>query len=118
MDNGRLRIEDFKGVLYCEAYLDIEYSTKDIQSMIDEAKENFSVPVDVILNKIGSYSLSSKAQIMLMKHVEEFRHFVYVVDDDKKKGSAEYAASTYMKSYNTRIAGSKEEAYEKLVSDL
>lgn len=32
----------------------------------------------------------------------------------RKHASAEYAASTYMKQYNTRIATSKEEAYMML----
>ncbi len=116
MDNGRLKIESYKGIVYCEAYLDIEYTADDVQSIIDEAKNFFSLPVDVILKKAGSYSLSTEAQVMLMKHVDEFRHFVYVVDDKIKKGSAEYAITTYMKSYNTRIATTKEEAYEMLVS--
>ncbi len=117
MDNGRLKIENYKGVMYCEAYLDAEYTVDDIKVMLAEARANFIPPVDVILKKTGSYSLTLDAQLLLARHVAEFREFVYVVDNVTKKSSAEYAIATYMKVYNTRIAGSKEEAYELLAGN-
>ena len=116
MDNGRIKIENYNNVLYCDAYRDIEYTEEDVELIIDEAKRNYTLPVDVILKKSGSYSLSSNAQVLLMRNINEFRNFVYVVDDEKKRSSASYAISTYMKPYNTRIADSKEEAYEMLMS--
>lgn len=117
MDNGRLKLENFNGVLYCEAYLDTEYTIADIRTMIDEIKKNFTPPVDVILNKTGSYSLASNAQRLLARNIKEFRNFVYVVDTDAKQASAEFAVANYMKSYNTRIARNKKEAFAILISN-
>lgn len=111
MDNGRLRIENYKGVVYCEWYRDNEYTSEDVKSMIDEINKNFTPPVDIILKKEGSYNLDFDGQRLLTNKVEEFRNFIYVVDNDIKQKSAEYAVSTYMKQYNTRIATNKEEAY-------
>lgn len=105
---------NYKGVLYCEAYLETEYTVDDIKTMIDEIRENFTPPVDVILKKVGSYSLDSEAQRMLVETVKEFRNFVYVVDNKTKRASAEFAISDYMKPYNTRIARTREEAYMML----
>jgi len=115
MDNGRLRIENYKGVVYCEWYLDdTEYTEEDVKSMIEEIHNNFSPPVDIILKKSGSYSFSSGGQLMAKNNIKEFRNFIYIVDNMTKRTSAEYAVSTYMKKYNTRIASSKEEAYMML----
>lgn len=115
MDNGRLRIENYKGVVYCEWYLDTEYTAEDVKSMIDEIQKNFTPPVDIILKKAGSYSFDVNGQLMLKNKVEEFRNFIYVVDNVTKRASAKYAISTYMKQYNSRIAVSKEEAYMMLM---
>ena len=105
---------NFKGVLYCDAYMEDEFTLEDLESMRAEIRDNYSSKSDVILKKTGTYSVSPKAQTVLFKGVSEFRNFVYVVDDMIKRNSAEYAASTYMKLYNTRVADSKEEAYEIL----
>ena len=115
MDSGRLKFENYKGVLYCEAYLDTEYTADDIKVVIDEIRENFTPPIDVIVKKVGSYSLDSDAQNMLIQNIKEIRNFIYVVDSITKNSSAEFAALTYMEPYNTRIASSKEEAYMMLM---
>ena len=115
MDNGRIRIENYKGVVYCEWYLDTEYTAEDGQSMIDEIQKNFTPPANIILKKAGSYSFNVDGQLMLMNKVEEFGNFIYVVDNATKRASAEYAVSTYMKQYNSRVAVSKEEAYMMLM---
>lgn len=114
MDNGRLKIENYKGVAYCEPYLDTEYGEDDLQSILDELNRSFVQPVDMILKKGASYSLSAKAQARLELGVSEIRNFVYLVDNRQKYAVAEYSASTYMKSYNTRIAQSLEEAFDML----
>lgn len=116
MDNGRLKIENYHGVVYCEAYLDEEYTASDIQDIVAEIRKNFTTPANVILKKAGSYSLANDAQQLLLKGIKEIGKFAYVVDNKTKRASAEYAASTYMKPYKTCVASSKEEAY-KLLTD-
>ncbi len=118
MDNGRLRIENCQGVMYCEAYLETEYGVADILAMAEEARRSFAPPVDVILRKAGSYSLSIDGQRLLSQGVSEFRRFVYVVDNATKRASAEYAAQDYMQRYQTRVAGSKEEALALLAGEV
>lgn len=117
MDNGRLKIVNYKGVVYCEAYLNEEYTAADIQDIAAEIRKNFTPPVNVILRKAGSYSLANDGQQLLLKGIKEINQFVYVVDNNIKRVSAEFAASTYMKPYNTRVANSKEEAYKMLLEE-
>lgn len=115
MDTGHLRMETYKDAFYCDAYLDDEFSLDDVRSMIDEIRRNYSPPVDVILKKTGSYSVSAEAQAFLASNkIKEFRRFIYVVDNERKRSSAEYATKTYMKSYHTQIASTLEEAWEVL----
>jgi len=95
MDTGRIRMENYRGILYCEAYMRDEFSLSDLESMRAKIREDYAPTTDVILKKSDSYSVSLEAQLILQKGVEEFRDFVYVVDDNKKKDSAEYAAASY-----------------------
>ena len=117
MDTGRIKMENFNGILYCDAYMNDEFTLSDLESMRKEIRKNYAPSTNVILKKSGSYSVSAEAQAVLEKGIEEFRDFVYVADDKVKKESAEYAASIYMKPYNTRVASTKEEAYTMLRSN-
>ena len=114
MDTGRIKMENFNGILYCDAYMNDEFTLNDLESMREEIRNNYSPPTDVILKKTGTYSVSAQAQVALWKGVSEFRNFVYVADEPVKKESAEYAAENYMSPYNTRVATTKEEAYAML----
>ena len=114
MGTDRMKMESYKGILYCEAYMNDEFSLEDLASMRAEIHRNFSSYSDVILKKVGSYSVSVDAQTTLWKGVPEFRNFVYVADNVWKKESSEYAGVTYMRPYKTRVASTKEEAYEML----
>ena len=114
MDTGRIKMENFKGILYCDAYMNDEFGLSDLESMRTEIRDNYSPPTDVILKKSGSYSVSAEAQAVLWKGIEEFKNFVYVADENVKKACAKYAAEHYMEPYNTRVANSKEEAYAML----
>ena len=111
-------MENYNGVLYCESYMEDEFSLDDLESMRQEIRKNYSSKVDVILKKVGGYSVSTDAQTTLWKGVNEFRNFVYVVDNVLKMNSAKYAADHYMKLYNTRVAATKEEAYELLSENV
>jgi hypothetical protein len=114
MDTGRIKMENYKGVLYCDAYMNDEFSLDDLAAMRAEIHKNYSSNTDVILKKVGAYSVSVQAQTTLWKGIPEFRNFVYVVDNDWKRESAEYAAMTYMRPYNARVADTREEAYDIL----
>ena len=115
IDNGRIRMENYKGILYCEAYMDDEFTVEDVQFMADEIRKNYGGRTDIILKKVGAYSVSTEAQIRLTTGIEEFRNFVYVADSQIKKDSAKYAASSYMSTYNAKVCDSKEEAYAILM---
>ncbi|WP_455221148.1 hypothetical protein [Kaarinaea lacus] len=114
MDTGRIRMENYNGILYCEAYMDDEFLLSDLESMREEIRKNYAPSTDVILKKVGSYSVSVEAQMTLWKGIKEFRNFVYVANEPRKRESAEYAADNYMRAYNTRVASSKQEAYAML----
>jgi hypothetical protein len=114
MDTGRIRMTNYNGVLYCEAYMHDEFLLSDLESMRAMIRANFSPAADVILKKCASYSVPIDTQLVLQRGIAEFRNFVYVADDETKRASAEYAATSYMRRYNTRVAGTREEAYAML----
>jgi hypothetical protein len=114
MDTGRIKMENFNGVLYCEAYMDDEFTLRDLEAMREEIRKNYPPSTDVILKKVGSYSVSTETQVALWKGIKEFRNFVYVANELVKIESAQYAAENYMNPYNTRVARTKEEAYAML----
>jgi len=91
-----------------------EFNLEDLAAMRAEIHKHFDSHVDVILKKVGTYSVSVDAQTTLWKGIPEFRHFVYVVDNEWKRDSAEYASKTYMRPYNTRVADSREKAFKIL----
>ena len=114
MDNDRLKMKRYKDVLYIEKRMNDEFTLDDLNIIREEIRNNFSYPIDIICKRVGSYSVSLSAQTVARKGIEEYRNFVYVVDNKLKGQSAKYAALSYMKSYNTQVAKSVKEAYEKL----
>lgn len=114
MDNGRLRLESIQGILQCEVYMDDEFSLSDLSMILEEIRKNSPPCADIICVNSGSYSVSLEVQKAALDGISEFRNVVYVVDGKTKRNSAEYAASTFMKAYNVRIASSVEEAHELL----
>jgi len=113
-DTGRIIMEPYKGILYCDAYMSDDFSLDDLNAILDEIRENYAANTDLILRKSGTYSVSVDVQMKLFGVVPEFRNIAYVVDNEVKKASAAYAAETYMQSYKICIAASKEEAYAAL----
>jgi hypothetical protein len=113
-DTGRLKFENYNGLLYVDAYLNGEFSMNDLEDILKEIRRNYSPATDVICKRSGSYSVAAKVQTTVRNGVKELRNLVYVVEDEKKKKFAEFASTTYMKPYNAQIANSIEEAFSLL----
>ncbi len=114
MDSDRLKLENYNGVLYCDVRMNDEFSLSDLEDIRNEIHHNFSSSTDVICNESGSYSVAGDVQKILWKGIDEFLNVVYVVDNESKRSSAKYAAETYMKKYNARLAVTKEAAFAML----
>jgi hypothetical protein len=114
METERVKMEDYRGVLYIETRMNDEFTLDDLNIIRDEIRKKYSYPIDVICKKAGSYSVALSAQTEARKGIEEIRNFVYVVDDIKKKQSARYATLSYMARYNAQVAKSKEKAFDIL----
>ena len=114
MDSGRIKLEEFNGVLFCDAYMNDEFSLGDLETIRDEIRRNFSSSTDLICRESGSFSVAGDVQKTLCKGIDEFLNVVYVAENDAKRNAARYAAETYMQKYNIRIADSKEAAYALL----
>ena len=110
-NTDRLKIEPYKDVLYCEARMDDEFTVADLNLLREEIRAHYQGCIDIIMNKVGEYSVSVETQRILRQGIAEFRHFAYVVESKVKRASAEFAASTYMAPYRPQITGSKEHAY-------
>lgn len=107
-------MESYHGILYCEAYMNDDFTVDDVMSMVDEIKQSYGGCADIILKKAGSYSVSMEAQFLLMKKIKEFRNFVYIANTERKIEASTYAANSYMQKYNAKVARSKEEAFGML----
>ena len=114
MDTERIKLENYNGVLYCDACMDDEFSMGDLEAIRDEIRKNFSSSTNVICKESGCFSVAADVQKTLWKGIDEFLNVVYVVDNESKRNNARYAAETYMAKYNTRVAGTKEAAYSML----
>ena len=114
MNTERIKLENYNGVLYCDVCMNDEFSMNDLETIRDEIRNNFSSSADIICKRSGSYSVAIDVQTLLFKGINEFLNVVYVVDNDFKRRAAVYASETYMRKYNTRIAGTKEAAYTML----
>jgi hypothetical protein len=114
MNGGRITFENYKGILYCNASLNDEFTLSDLESMRREIREHYSAHTDIIYKRSGRYSIALDAQTILWEGIPEFRNFIYVIDDKSKENAVRYAVETYMRKYNTRVASTKEEAYAML----
>lgn len=114
IDTGRIRMKVVNEILYCEAYMEDEFSLRDAHVILEEARNSFDHPADMILKKVSTYSVAVDVQLMMSRKIVELRNFIYVVDNEMKRASAEFAAESYMQPYNTCIVDSVNEAYEML----
>jgi hypothetical protein len=114
MNSERIKFENYNGVLFCDACMDDEFSMMDLEFIREEIRNNFSPSTDVICKESGSYSVSAEVQKTLWRGIGEFLNVIYVVDSESKRSGAQYAAETFMKKYNPRVASTKEAAYEML----
>ena len=117
MDTERIKLENYNGVLYCDACMDDEFSMGDLEAIRDEIRKNFSSSADVICKESGCFSVAADVQRTLRDGIDEFMNVVYIADNESKRNNAKYAAETYMVKYNTRVAGTKEAAYAMLTDN-
>lgn len=113
-NHKRIVMENLNGVLFCDAVMKDEFAITDVYLIRDKINTDFAGKSDVILRRVHSYSVAFDAQALLHEGVPEINNFVYVVNDEMKKESAEFAASSYMKRYNTKVVMTKEEALKVL----
>ena len=114
MNTERIKLENFNGILYVEMCMGDEFTLKDLNVIREEIRQHFSSTTNLICKESGSYSVAADVQKILWKGIDEFQNVVYVVDDESKRSAARYAAETYMRKYNARIAGTKEAACKML----
>ncbi len=114
MDTERIKLENLNGILYVDVCMNDEFSLSDLEAIRDEIRKNFSSSANLICKESGSYSVAGDVQKILWRGIDEFQNVVYVVDNESKRSAARYAAETYMRKYNARLAGTKEAAYEML----
>lgn len=114
MDSERIKLENYNGVLYCDACMDDEFSLEDLEVIRNEIRKNFSSSTNLIYKESGSFSVAGDVQKILWKGIDEFLNVVFVAENEPKRASARYAAETFMRKYNARIAMSKEAAHAML----
>jgi uncharacterized protein YuzB (UPF0349 family) len=114
MDSERIKLENYNGVLYCDVCINEEFTLSDLEAIRDEIRKNFSSSTDVICKESGCFSVAANVQKMLWKGIDEFLNVIYVAENQSKRNNAKYAAETYMRKYNTRVAGTKEAAFAML----
>jgi len=97
--------------------MDDEFSMVDLEFIREEIRKNFSPSTDIICKESGRFSVSGDVQKILWDGIDEFENVVYVAETELKRSGALFAAETFMKKYNTRVAGSLEAAYAMLTDE-
>ena len=114
MDADRIKLEDYKGILYVEVCMDDEFTMNDLNVVREEIRQHYSSSANLICKESGSYLVAGDVQKILWNGIDEFHNVVYVVDSESKRSAARYASETYMRKYNAQLAATKESAFAML----
>ena len=76
----------------------------------DMCKE-FEFPVDIIIKRTGSYSVSTEMQELLMDGIQEVGRIAQVADENMKKDVANYEKNFFLRKYKCEVFDTVHDAY-------
>lgn len=122
MDNGKIRIEIREGIPVITVYHDGELGLADVtwitHTLLHDIKPALPLPADIIVDRIGSYSLSEDAYINMRELMKESHRVAYVVHNKAQKVLVDLAANSYLADKKVANFSTIEEAITWIQSSL
>lgn len=116
MDNGKLRLWQYKKAMILEAYSSVEISLDDIDQVLEALHEKAAPPFLIIIVRTGSYRLSPEAKDRLREEDNEMFKIAYVVKELRNMCHAVGASYSYLENKDVYICDSIESAYTALTA--
>jgi hypothetical protein len=114
MDNGKLRLWQFKQAMILEMYSSDEITLSDVDQVLETLNNKTSPPFLVIIVRTGNYRLSQEARNRLREEDNGLFKIAYVVKELKNMCHAVGASYSYLRNKNVYICDSIESAYTAL----
>ena len=103
MDNGKVRLYLKSGIPVAEIYHSGEINESDIHWMHENILQfPVSIPCDVIIDKVGSYSLTSEAIIKLSEIMHDHKRIAFIVHSKLQADVTNLAAKTYLSGHEVK----------------
>jgi len=113
-DSGKIRIQVRDGIPIIDVYHDGELMLEDIswikRTLVDELSLTPQPPIDIIVDRNGSYSLSADAYINMQQMMREANHVAYVIHAPSQNAVVDLAANSYLADKPVEKFSSLEEA--------
>jgi hypothetical protein len=116
MDNGKLRLWQYKKASILEAYTSDEITLADIDHVLHILNEKSSQPFLLIIVRTGAYRLSMEAKNRLREQDNGLFKIAYVVKELRNMCHAVGASYSYLENKNVYICDSIESAYTALTA--
>jgi hypothetical protein len=114
MDNGKLRLWQYKKATILEAYSSDELTLGDVDEVLESLHESAAPPFLIILVRTGSARLSAEAKNRLREEDNRLFKIAYVVKELRNMCHAVGASYSYLESKDVYICDSIESAYTAL----
>ncbi|MGD2053527.1 MAG: hypothetical protein PVG45_05410 [Gammaproteobacteria bacterium] len=114
MDNGKLRLWQYKKAMILETYSSDELTLDDIDQVLNSLHERAEPPFLIIVVRTGSYRLSVEAKNRLREEDKRLFKIAYVVKELRNMCHAVGASYSYLESKDVFICDSIESAYTAL----
>jgi len=100
MDNGKIRIEIRDGIPIIDVYHNGELQLADVvwinHTLLNELEPPLQLPVDIIVDRTASYSLSEDAYINMQKLMKASNRVAYVTHAPAQDVLVDLAANSYL----------------------
>ncbi|MCW8887898.1 MAG: STAS/SEC14 domain-containing protein [Gammaproteobacteria bacterium] len=114
IDNGKIRIEIREGVPVLEIYHNGELELADIvwmnHTLLNNIEPPLNLPIDFIVDRLGSYSLSEAAYINMQKLVKGSRRIAFVTHSPTQDVVSDLAANSYLSEQKVQRFSSIDDA--------
>jgi hypothetical protein len=114
MDNGKLRLWQYKKATIIETYSSDELTLTDIDQLLGSLHEKGTPPFLIIVCRTGNYRLSAEAKNRLREEDNRLFKIAYVVKELQNMCHAVGASYSYLENKNVYICDSIESAYTAL----
>lgn len=120
-DSGKIRVEVREGIPVVEVYHNGELTLTDIlwikHTLLNEMDPPLKLPVDFIIDRVGSYSLSEDAYINMQQIVSEGNRIAFVTHSPTQEVVTDLAANSYLREKMVKKFPSVDEALNWIKED-